>query len=109
MQQARDAPLKSSLVDELLTNGGADSILDEYRSMSVCFPFVPVASSTTAHDLLESKPILLLAILTVSARKNRALQLSLEELYRRELAHRTIVEPRQTLSLLQSILVYLSW
>jgi len=107
--QPKDEPLQSQLVDELLVSNEANALLDEYRAMAVCFPFVPVASRTTAHDLHSHKPMLLLAILTVASRKNRSLQLSLEELYRRELAQRTILEPCQTLSLLQSILVYLAW
>jgi hypothetical protein len=35
--------------------------------------------------------------------------MSLDTLFRKELAQRTIITPRRTLGLVQSLLVYLSW
>ncbi|KAF2274045.1 uncharacterized protein EI97DRAFT_469018 [Westerdykella ornata] len=107
---ARDeAPIQGDLVQELLSSGEADNLLNEYRSMTESYPFVPVPSHVTARELSSSKPMVFLAILTVSSWKNHARQRSLDEKYRVELANRTIIHPRRTLSLLQSMLVYLAW
>jgi hypothetical protein len=95
-------------VQRLIASGEADALLDVYRTMSRSFPFVPLAPNISARELETTKPMLLLAILTVASWKDHRRQIALDEIYRKELAHRTIIRPRKTLSLLQSILVYLS-
>ncbi|KAF2265012.1 hypothetical protein CC78DRAFT_210696 [Lojkania enalia] len=104
-----DPVIENDLVKGLLQIGQADSLLDEYRAMSVSSPFVPIAPSTSAQELSVSKPMLLLSILTVASWRDHQRQMSLDELYRTEVASRTIIRPRRTLSLIQSIVVYLSW
>ncbi|KAF2196697.1 hypothetical protein GQ43DRAFT_382687 [Delitschia confertaspora ATCC 74209] len=105
----QEPEVNEHLIKDLLETGEADSIFKEYRSMSIAFPFVPLPTDMTAQQLNCSKPMLLLAVLTVASWKNRNLQLLLEEVYRRELADRLIVRPRTSLSVLQSMLVYLYW
>jgi hypothetical protein len=100
--------IENDRVKMLLGSGEADGLLDVYRSMCASFPFVPLAPTTSACDLYVMKPMLFLAMITVASWNNRQLQLALDEAYRTELANRTIIRPRKTLSLLQSILVYLS-
>ncbi|KAF2113981.1 hypothetical protein BDV96DRAFT_106241 [Lophiotrema nucula] len=72
-------------------------------------PFVPIPFHVSARELSSAKPMLFLAILTVASWQDHQRQLALDRLYRTELAQRTIIQPRRTLSLLQSIVVYLSW
>ena len=105
----RDLLANGDLVAYIAKMGNADALLAEYHPMSTCFPFVSLPADTTAHDLREKQPVLLLAIMTVASWKDRSRQLSLERRFRYELAHRTIIQPRKSLELVQSVLVYLYW
>jgi hypothetical protein len=87
----------------------AEALFNEIRLMTDFFPFVVFSPNTTAQQIGQKKPILLLAILTTASWKNRTLQMSLEENYRQELARRTIIRPQRSLGLIQSMLVYLGW
>lgn len=98
----------NDLVNDLLESGEAEQLVEYYRSTTHTFPFVPIPSNAKPQELHKSKPILLLAILTVSSWKNRELQILLEERYKQELAHQTFIAPSRSISLLQSILIYLS-
>lgn len=100
--------IENETVQNLLSSGEANDLLDEYRSMSTSFPFVPIAPCSSAHDLHSTQPMLFLAIITVASWKDHKQQMLLDKVYRTELANRTIIQPRRTLSILQSILVYLS-
>ncbi|KAL5376820.1 hypothetical protein DPSP01_010231 [Paraphaeosphaeria sporulosa] len=101
-------PINDEKVNELLKNGKADDLLDIYRSMCITFPFVPIDDVTSAEHLHATKPMLCLAILTVAAWEDHKLQRHLDRVYRKELADHTFIRPRRTISLLQSVLVYLS-
>jgi hypothetical protein len=100
--------IENDYVKRLLSSGDAEILFNEYRAMCSSFPFVPLTNSTSAAYLSEAKPMLFLAIITVASWKNRLRQKILDKVFRTELADRTIVNPRRTLSLVQSILVYLS-
>jgi hypothetical protein len=100
--------IENETVKIMVANGQADSLLNEYRAMCASFPFVPLSATITASDLHTTKPMLFLAIITVTSWKDRLRQRKLDRIYRTELASRTIVTPRKTVSLVQSILVYLS-
>jgi hypothetical protein len=107
---ASNEPLvDSDLVKGLLSCGEADRLLAEYRCMSETFPFVPIPSPVSAQDLSTSRPMLFLAILTVASWKDHRLQRKLDKFYREELANRTIIRPRRTISLIQSMIVYMAW
>lgn len=103
-----DPGIKSERVDTLITSGEADRLVEVYRAMCASFPFVPLPVEASAYKLSTEKPMLFLAIITVASWKDHRLQQDLDQLFRTELAHRTIIRPRKTLSLLQSIVVYLS-
>jgi hypothetical protein len=104
-----EAPIKCDLVNGLLQSGEAEGLLAEYRSMSQSFPFVPIPAGTTAKELSTTKPTLFLAILVVASWKDHSRQMKLDKQYREELANRTIIRPRKTLSLIQSAIIYLAW
>ncbi|PVI01556.1 hypothetical protein DM02DRAFT_591044 [Periconia macrospinosa] len=107
-QYKNEPGIENDYVKRLLSSGEAEILCNEYRSMCSSFPFVPLTNSTSAQSLSVAKPMLFLAILTVASWKNRLRQKILDKVYRTELGERTIVNPRKTLSLVQSILVYLS-
>ena len=94
---------------DLLSGADDSSLFEDYRSMSASFPFVPIPPGLDVDELLKRKPILLLAIMSAASWKDRKLQGALEERYRHEIANRTLVEPRKSVALIQSMLIYLSW
>jgi hypothetical protein len=104
-----EAPIEHDVVMQLLISGEADTLVGEYRTMSANFPFVMLSPQTTAKQLHEHRPMLLLAVLLVASCKDHSRQRTLDGIFRMELANRTIVQPRRTLGLVQSVLVYLSW
>jgi hypothetical protein len=105
----REDPIKGPLIEEMMANGQADSLLIGYREMSQSFPFVPLHDATSSQELYANKPMLLLAMMTASSWRDNKRMKALDAIYRRELAERTIIRPRRTLGLVQSVLVYLSW
>nr|POE71801.1 hypothetical protein CFP56_11677 [Quercus suber] len=105
---------KKSSMDEqfgasLAAQPEAGELLNEYRRMQYSFPFVPLTTEMTVQSLSQEKPMMLLAIMTVSSWRHRSTQMRLEKRFRTELADRTIVNPRKDLELLQGMLVYLAW
>lgn len=107
--KTRDLPIEDVLVKQLLASGEADALLNGYRDMARSFPFVPLHPNTSSQDLHAKKPMLFLAMITAASWKEHQQQIALDTIYRKELANRTIVTPRKTLGLVQSVLVYLSW
>lgn len=104
-----EPPIKSDLIEKFFASAKADTIIKEYNAMFESFPFVPIPPRTSARSLNTAKPMLFLAILTATSSSDHPLQRKLDRLYREELANRTIIHPKRTLSLLQSLLVYLAW
>ncbi|EUC38023.1 hypothetical protein COCCADRAFT_32906 [Bipolaris zeicola 26-R-13] len=102
-------PIDDELVRSLLVSGEAESLMKEFRSMSITFPFVVISQQLSSTDLHAERPMLFLAIMTAASWKDYSQQRRLDTIYRTELAHRTMVRPRKTLGLVQSVLVYLSW
>ena len=105
----REEPIEHELVNALLTSGEADDLIHKYRIMSNSFPFVPLASNVSSRQLNETAPMLFLAMITAASWRDHQRQMTLDAIYRQELANRTIVRPRKNLGLVQSVLVYLSW
>lgn len=105
----REDPVKDDLIDRLLASGEADALLHQYRQMSDSFPFVPLPANVSAQQLQRDKPMLFLAMITAASWSDHKRQMSLDAIYRQELANRTIIRPRRNLGLVQSVLVYLSW
>jgi hypothetical protein len=107
--KTREPPIEHSLIQELLATNEADILLDTYRQMSASFPFVIVPPAVKARELYQKKPMLLLATIIAASSQQHQRQMSLDTIFRKELAERTIITPRRTLGLVQSVLVYLSW
>lgn len=107
-RRKQEPAINDQQVKDMLDNGQADTLVNSYRAMCVTFPFVPVDDFASASELHAAKPMLFLSIITVAAWDNHKLQRHLDRVYRKELADHTFIRPRRTLSLLQSIIVYLS-
>lgn len=105
----REPPIAHALVQQLLSTREADALLERYRQMSASFPFVIVPPHITAQQLHADRPMLLLAMITAASSHDHTRQMLLDTIFRKELAERTIITPRRTLGLVQSVLVYLSW
>lgn len=105
----REDSINDDLIDRLLNSGEADALLHQYKQMSDSFPFVPLPSDISAQRLQQDKPMLFLAMITAASWGDHKRQMSLDAVYRQELANRTIIHPRRNLGLVQSVLVYLSW
>lgn len=109
VRQPKESPIDDDTVRNLLSSHTADSLLSVYHSMcKKTFPFVPIETSITAIQLHEMKPMLFLAVITVASWNDHKLQRHLDRVYRKCLANYTFIQPRRNISLLQSILVYLS-
>lgn len=107
-QRKSQPPINDQQVKDILSSGRADTLLNSYRAMCITFPFVPLEDTVSAIELHAFKPMLFLAMITVAAWDDHKLQRHLDRVYRTELANQTYIRPRRRLSLLQSILVYLS-
>lgn len=107
--KAQEPPIEHALVQQLLNTQEADALLNKYGSMSASFPFVIVPAGMTAHELHRERPMLFLAMIIAASWQDHMRQMSLDVIFRRELAERTIITPKRTLGLVQSVLVYLSW
>jgi hypothetical protein len=105
----QEPPIEHPLVQELLSTHEANGLLNEYRRMSASYPFVVLPPGVTAHELYQERPMLFLAMIIAASSQDHTRQMSLDAIFRRELAERTIIAPKRTLGLVQSVLVYLSW
>lgn len=84
-------------------------LLNEFIAMSQNFPYVIIPQSASVHTLRRDSPMLLLAICASAAWRDRELQSTLEKAYLNVLAARMVVDAEQSLDMLQSLLVHLSW
>lgn len=106
---AYEEDVNKNFASGLINNVDSEILLNEFRSMSVFFPFAAISSDTTAQKMSVEKPTLLLAILMTASCKNRPLQSALERQLRQELADKVIIQAQKSLEFLQSLLVYLAW
>lgn len=93
----------------LLDMNYAGMLLSEFRIMCHSFPYVIIPPEKNVQTLRFESPMLLLALLAAAAWRNRSLQLQLEKCYLRVLGLRMVVEGEQSIDMLQSLLVHLSW
>ena len=101
--------LDHPLVKDVIDTAYGNTLLNKYRLMAGCSPFVLISPDISAQDLAKEKPMLFLAICMTACGEIRSLQPALEQRYRHELAHKTIINAHRSLDCLQSILVYLAW
>ena len=104
-----ESKMNHPLVKDVIDTTCGNALLNEYRLMADCFPFVLISPDIVAQDLAIKKPMLFLVICMTACGKIRLLQTTLEEMYRNELALKSIVNAHRSLDCLQSIIVYLAW
>lgn len=86
----------------------ASVLLSEFTSYSENqFPFVAMPSYASLSYMRRDRPYVLLAILTVTADTSLQARLALE--YRKTFAQAMLVESRNSLDLLQSVLIFCIW
>lgn len=84
--------------------------LDLFRSrMTNQFPFVVVPPAMTAHDLGQSRPLLLKTIIMVTSFVDRASQAVLASEIMDHLSLNMLKKAEKNMDLLQSILVFVAW
>lgn len=83
--------------------------LQRYRAMQHYFPFVVIPDSWDVAYMLDSRPLLLLAVIASAACHYPQLQQRLVKDLRDALTRRVMVGGESTLELLQAMLVHLAW
>ncbi|PSN69489.1 hypothetical protein BS50DRAFT_343053 [Corynespora cassiicola Philippines] len=83
-------------------------LLDSYRSMSDYFPFVTLPKESFCRDLLQQRPMLMFAVLTVASYDSVLLQLTLSREFRKVIMVK-IMNGEKSLDLLQGLLVFIAW
>ena len=101
--------LDHAQLKDIMDTSLGNTLLNEYRLMAGCFPFVLISPDIAAQALAKEKPMLFLAICMTACGKIRSLQCILEQRYRNDLGIKTIVNAHRSLDCLQSILVYFAW
>ena len=93
-----------------LTLEEADGALHLYRFVyTPYFPFVPISTTLTAKELLDTAPFLLRTILFMTAPQSASVQKAARMWFREKIAQHVIVDQERRLELLQAILVFLAW
>jgi hypothetical protein len=83
-------------------------LLDAYRSMVDFFPFVSLPKDCRCQDLLQHRPMLMFAVLTVSSYDSVLLQSTLSSEFRKIVMVR-IMKGEKSLDLLQGLMVFIAW
>ncbi|KAF2704320.1 hypothetical protein K504DRAFT_473527 [Pleomassaria siparia CBS 279.74] len=83
-------------------------LLENYRTMVDFFPFVALPRESFCRDLIQQRPMVMFAILTVASNDSALLQLTLSREFRK-VAMIKIMKGEKTLDLLQGLLVFIAW
>ena len=83
-------------------------LLDTYRIMVDFFPFVPLPKDCFCQDLVQDRPMLMFAVLTVASYDLVHLQLALSRAFRKIVMVK-IMNGERNLDMLQGLLVFIAW
>jgi hypothetical protein len=83
-------------------------LVDTYRTMSDYFPFVTLPKEYSCRDLLQQRPMLMFAVLTVASYDSVLLQLTLSREFRKVVTVK-VMNGEKSLDLLQGLLVFIAW
>jgi hypothetical protein len=83
-------------------------LVESYRNMIDYFPFATLPKETFCRDLLQHRPILMFAVLTVASFDSALLQLTLAREFRKVVMVK-IMNGEKSLDLLQGMLVFIAW
>ncbi|KAL2836583.1 hypothetical protein BJY01DRAFT_54992 [Aspergillus pseudoustus] len=105
-----DAVLGDVISRGLLDIGTAERYLNNFKTrLTPHFPFVVVPPRTSAEQLRQQGPFLLLAIFASASYENMQLQRMLGEEVKKVVASRMIINGEVSFELLQGLLVFLAW
>lgn len=83
-------------------------LVDTYRTMSDYFPFVTLPKEYSCRELLQQRPMLMFAVLTVASNDSVLLQLTLSREFRKVVTVK-VMSGEKSLDLLQGLLVFIAW
>ncbi|KAF2785814.1 hypothetical protein K505DRAFT_368781 [Melanomma pulvis-pyrius CBS 109.77] len=83
-------------------------LLESYRTMVDFFPFVALPRECFCRDLIQQRPMVMFAILTVASYDSALLQLTLSREFRKVVMVK-IMKGEKSLDLLQGLLVFIAW
>jgi hypothetical protein len=83
-------------------------LLETYRTMTDFFPFVTLPREAFCRDLIQERPMLMFAILTVASYDSALLQLTLSREFRKVVMVK-VMKGEKSLDLLQGLLVFIAW
>lgn len=83
-------------------------LVETYRIMSDYFPFVTLSKDCSCRDLLQQRPILMFAVLTVASYDSVLLQLTLSREFRKVVTVK-VMNGEKSLDLLQGLLIFIAW
>lgn len=101
---AKKTPKKPSL-----SMSQANQMVQSFCRRNEFFPFVVLSENTTAEELSQQRPFLLLSILVVTSDVNPVLQKSLDERFRKVVATRIVMQGEKSMDYLQGLITYLAW
>ncbi|KAH8729062.1 hypothetical protein GQ44DRAFT_701503 [Phaeosphaeriaceae sp. PMI808] len=83
-------------------------LLDTYQHMVDFFPFVTLPKDCSCRELVQHRPVLMFAVLTVASYDSVLLQQTLSREFRK-VAMVKILNGEKSLDLLQGLLVFIAW
>ena len=83
-------------------------LMDTYRTMADYFPFVTLPKDLSCRDMLQQRPMLMFAVLTVASYDSVLLQLTLSREFRKIVTVK-VMNGEKSLDLLQGLLVFIAW
>lgn len=83
-------------------------LVDTYRTMADYFPFVTLPKDCSCRDLLQQRPMLMFAVLTVASYDSVLLQLTLSREFRKVVTVK-VMNGEKSLDLLQGLLIFIAW
>jgi hypothetical protein len=92
-----------------LSNDAAHAYLEHYERMAEAVPFAIKVSVADSEQMRSLRPLFLLAIVMTGSSSAPKFEEQADDLFRRVLADRVIVQGHKSLELLQSLLSYLTW
>ncbi|CAO2652787.1 Nn.00g021980.m01.CDS01 [Neocucurbitaria sp. VM-36] len=88
--------------------GHMQMLLETYQNMINFFPFVALPKDCFCRDLVQNRPVLMFAVLTVASYDSVLLQLTLSREFRKVIMAK-ILNGQKNLDLLQGLLVFIAW
>ncbi|KAG5809094.1 hypothetical protein H9Q74_000202 [Fusarium xylarioides] len=98
------------MIYDIITVQQADLLVADYRdTLTAKFPYVIIPEGVTSLAVIQTSPMLLLAILVTSSWKLRDKQDHLNQAFLKALGTKLVLEGDRDMDLLRGLMVYLNW